>query len=66
MKLNLDANLVAPDEFYQQLMDLHRDLSDEQSLLVNAKLILLLCNHIGNMRVVREAMKLAREGIGRS
>jgi hypothetical protein len=66
MKLNVDTNLVVPDEFYQQLMDMHRDLTDEQSLLANAKLILLLCNHIGDMRVLREAMALAREGIDRS
>jgi hypothetical protein len=41
---------------------MHRDLSDEQSALVNAKLILLLSNHIGDLAVLREAMALAREG----
>jgi hypothetical protein len=61
--LNIEANVVAPDDFYQALIDLHRDLSDEQSELVNARLILLLANHIGDLDVLREAMRRAREGI---
>lgn len=63
MKLNVEPNIGLPDDFYEQLIDMHRDLNDEQSQLVNAKLILLLCNHIGDMRVLREAMAAAREGI---
>ncbi len=51
------------DDFYQQLIDLHRGLSDEQSALVNAKLILILSNHIGDLAVLREAMAAARAGI---
>lgn len=51
------------DDFYQLLMDMHRDLSDEQSALANARLILLLSNHIGDIAVLREAMALAREGV---
>lgn len=51
------------DDFYQLLIDMHRDLSDDQSALVNARLILLLSNHIGDLAVLREAMALAREGV---
>jgi hypothetical protein len=40
---------------------MHRDLSDEQSERVNARLILLLANHIGDITVLREAMRLARD-----
>jgi len=61
--LNIEPNVVAPDDFYQALIDLHRDLSDEQSELVNARLILLLANHIGDLDVLREAMRRARESI---
>jgi hypothetical protein len=61
--LNIEPNVAAPDDFYQALLDLHRDLSDEQSELVNARLILLLANHIGDLEVLREAMQRAREGI---
>ncbi|MGB0128342.1 MAG: DUF2783 domain-containing protein [Rhodocyclaceae bacterium] len=63
MKLNLEANLVAPDWFYEQLIELHRGLTEDQSLAVNAKLILLLSNHIGDMGVLREAMALARQEV---
>ncbi len=49
------------DDFYEALIDMHRDLSDEQSERVNARLILLLANHIGDIAVLREAMRLARD-----
>jgi hypothetical protein len=51
------------DDFYEALIDTHRNLSDEQSALVNAKLILLLANHIGDMHVLREALRLARADV---
>ena len=51
------------DDFYEILINTHRDLSDAQSALVNAKLILLLANHIGDLRVLREAMQLARADV---
>ncbi|MCZ2103795.1 MAG: DUF2783 domain-containing protein [Burkholderiales bacterium] len=49
------------DDFYEALIDMHRDLSDEQSAKVNARLILLLANHIGDITVLREAMQIARQ-----
>lgn len=48
------------DDFYEALIEAHRDLSDEQSAVVNAKLVLLLSNHIGDIAVLREAMNIAR------
>ena len=62
-KLITEPNLPRPDDFYQELTDLHLDLSDEQSLDVNARLILLLCNHIGDQDVLSEAMQTARKHI---
>jgi hypothetical protein len=61
--LNLEPNIPSPDDFYQELIDLHRDLSDEQSAIVNAKLVLLLANHIGDMEALRAAMAAAREDV---
>ncbi len=61
MKLNTDPNIAAPDDFYQELIDLHRDLDEDQSRQVNARLILLLANHIGDMEVLREAMRAAAD-----
>ena len=63
MTLNTEPNIAAPDDFYEALIETHRGLSAEQSALVNAKLILLLANHVGDLGVLREAMAKAREGI---
>jgi GTP1/Obg family GTP-binding protein len=63
MLLNTQPNIEAPDDFYQELVDLHRDLSAQQSALVNAKLILLLANHVGDPAILREAMRAARQDI---
>jgi hypothetical protein len=61
--INFEPNLPAADDFYEELMALHRDLTDEQSRLVNARLVLLLANHIGDPAVLREAMAAAREDV---
>ncbi len=74
MPLNTEPNFHEPgkryfrdfspgDDFYQMLIDAHRGLSDEQSAQVNAQLILILSNHIGDIAVLREAMALARAGV---
>jgi hypothetical protein len=58
--LNTEPNLPAPDEFYTELIALHHGLTEEQSALVNARLVLLLANHIGDTAVLRAAMAAAR------
>jgi hypothetical protein len=60
--LNLESNFAAPDDFYQALIDAHRGLTDEQSALLNAKLILLLANQIGDLEVLKAALTKAMEG----
>jgi hypothetical protein len=62
-KLDTEPNLSVPDEFYERLIAMHRGLSEHESALVNAKLILLLANHIGDAQVLEEAMDAAREEI---
>ncbi|MBY4947491.1 FAD-dependent monooxygenase [Cupriavidus respiraculi] len=59
-QLLTDPHLDRPDDVYEALIDMHRDLTDAQSQSANAHLILLLANHIGNGAVLREAMALAR------
>jgi len=61
--LNTQPNLAAPDEFYERLIAAHRGLDDAQSAKVNAKLVLLLANHIGDTRVIDEAIAAAREDV---
>jgi Protein of unknown function (DUF2783) len=62
--LNTDPNLARPDDFYERLIATHRGLSDDESALVNAKLVLLLANHIGDTNVLTQAMLAARDGVG--
>ncbi len=61
--LNTEPNIASPDDFYEALIETHCGLSPEQSALVNAKLVLLLANHVGDLGVLREAMTKARAGI---
>ena len=49
------------DDFYQALIDTHRGLSDEQSQLVNARLVLLLANQCGRQQVLLDCIAAARE-----
>jgi hypothetical protein len=49
------------DAFYEQLLDAHVGLSREASELLNARLILLLANQVGDARVLRECIESARE-----
>jgi len=58
--LNTDFNLDNADDFYEALIEAHRGLSDAQSEMLNARLILLLANHVGDMAVLREALDAAR------
>ena len=60
-QLNIEANLSNADEFYEALIDAYRDLTLEQSQLLNAKLVLLLANHIGDLDVLKDAMKRAKQ-----
>jgi len=52
------------DDFYEMLIETHRGLSDDDSRLVNARIVLLLANHVGDLDVLREALQAARAGIG--
>ncbi|PHR57031.1 MAG: hypothetical protein COA43_13010 [Robiginitomaculum sp.] len=59
-KLITGANLENVDDIYQSLIDVHDGLSDEESLRLNAKLILLLFNHVGDEDVIYEALDYAK------
>jgi hypothetical protein len=63
MPLNIEPAIARADDFYEALIDTHRDLTLEQSQVVNAKLILLLANHIGDLDVLRDALRRARDGL---
>ena len=58
-KLVTTPNIDRPDDFYAALLALHEGRSKEESDAVNARLILLLANHVGDMDVLREALDAA-------
>jgi hypothetical protein len=58
--LVISPNLHDPDAFYAALVTVHQGLTDEQSELLIARLILILANHVGGFGVPREAPALAR------
>ena len=59
MALNTTPNIDGIDDFYEELIELHRDRTNEQSQAINARLILLLANHIGDRAALSEAMRIA-------
>ena len=59
--LILTANLADPDAVFEALMNAHRDLAPEASRRLDAKLVLLLANHIGDPDIVKQAIALAAE-----
>ena len=49
------------DDFYERLMRLHDGLSDEQSARLNARLVLLMANHIGAGETLDQLLEKAEE-----
>ncbi|MCL7929214.1 DUF2783 domain-containing protein [Halomonas llamarensis] len=62
-RLELNPNLTQPDAFYAALTATHREHSDEESERINARLILLLANHIGDQQVLEEALGVAEQAV---
>jgi hypothetical protein len=61
--LNVEPNFDDADAFYAALIDAHRGLSDAQSSALNARLVLLLANHIGADATLRDALEKARQSV---
>jgi predicted LPLAT superfamily acyltransferase len=66
MDLITTPHLGAPDDFYEALIETHRDLSAPASHALNARLVLLLANHIGSIEVLRQALAAARDSAPKS
>jgi hypothetical protein len=60
MTLNTDPNIPDADGFYDELLAAHAGLSKDQSDALNARLILILANHIGDRDTLRAALSAAR------
>lgn len=60
MTLMTEANLTKPDEVYARLLDAHAGCDAAASQEFNARLILILMNHIGDERILMEAIEKAK------
>lgn len=58
--LNTAPNLADPDAAYARLIATHDGLTEVESHALNARLILLLMNHIGDAEVLARALEMAR------
>ena len=59
-ELNLSTNLESADDFYASLLEAHEGLDEKEIHALNARLILILANHIGEQKVLIQALKAAR------
>jgi hypothetical protein len=59
MALSTSSNFAKPDDAFRMILEAHRGLSDAQSADLDAALVLVLANHIGDLDVLREAIELA-------
>lgn len=60
MTLITTANLDQHDAFFAELLEAHRGLGESESTALNAQLVLILANHVGDIEVLRAALALAR------
>jgi hypothetical protein len=60
MVLSTSSNFARPDDAFRAIVEAHRGLSDPESADLDAALVLILANHIGDLDVLREAIALAR------
>jgi hypothetical protein len=60
MALSTKTNFADPDAAYRLIVEAHRGISDEQSASLDAALVLILANHVGDLEVLREAIALAK------
>jgi hypothetical protein len=60
MFLSTSSNFTKPDDAFRAIVEAHRGLSDEQSADLDAALVLILANHIGDIGVLNEGIALAK------
>ena len=60
MPLSTSSNFARPDDAFRAIVEAHRGLTEEQSADLDAAMVLILANHIGDIEVLREAITLAR------
>ncbi|MGO4740862.1 DUF2783 domain-containing protein [Bosea sp. 2KB_26] len=60
-ELVTESNFSDPDAAFRMIAEAHRDLVEAESVALNARLVLIFANHIGDVEILRQALALARE-----
>jgi hypothetical protein len=63
MALSTSSNFARPDDAFRAVVEAHRGLSETESADLDAALVLILANHIGDIAVLREAIALAKRRV---
>ena len=63
MALSTHSNFAKPDDAFRLVVEAHRGLTDETSAVLDAALVLVLANHIGDIDVLREAIAVAKHAL---
>ena len=63
MGLSTSSNFARPDDAFRLVVEAHRGLGDEDSAALDAALVLILANHIGDLDVLQDAVALAKRGL---
>ena len=59
--LRTETSFANPDATYEMLVEAHRGLPEGESTALNARLVLVLANHIGDLAILKEAVALAKK-----
>jgi hypothetical protein len=59
--LKTETSFANPDAAYETLVEAHRNLPEAESAALNARLVLILANHVGDLEVLKEAIALAKK-----
>jgi Protein of unknown function (DUF2783) len=63
MALSTASNFVRPDDAFRMIVEAHRGFGETQSADLDAALVLILANHIGDLEVLGEAIELAKRSL---
>lgn len=64
MMLSTQSNFSDPDAAYRLIVEAHRGLDEEQSAALDAVLVLILANHIGDLALLSAAVAVAKRAVG--
>lgn len=59
LQLITTPNIADPDGFYSELLSVHEGRPKDDSEALNARLVLILANHIGDREILRQALRAA-------